>query len=209
MSLHWLSKGLIRHVPSWLPLWSSNSPTNLPQWTGGAFTSNAVVPRESLRVTSGRSEMYPNHVSQLTICFLQTGKPSTYDAIGDSGKINKHFFCPRCGSSLYTELEVMPDVTCVKAGGLDDNQASLGNKVDVEFYTKDRVVYQKEIPGAKQEPVFGWGTESQKWLWSLSVPHTTALAIAVSVVLLSSAELNTDSFHHRQIGCATLVQHIG
>ncbi|KIW10596.1 hypothetical protein PV08_11560 [Exophiala spinifera] len=105
------------------------------KWTGGAFTSNAVVPRTSFKVTQGR--------------------PSSYDATGASGKINKHFFCPTCGSSLYTELEVMPDVTCVKAGGLDGGKAELGNKVDVEFYCKDRVKYLKDVPDAKQEPVFG------------------------------------------------------
>ncbi|KAJ9612716.1 uncharacterized protein PV06_02259 [Exophiala oligosperma] len=105
------------------------------KWTGGAFTSNAVVPRTSFKVTQGT--------------------PSSYDATGASGKINKHFFCPTCGSSLYTELEVMPDVTCVKAGGLDDGKAELGNKVDIEFYCKDRVKYQKEVSNAKQEPVFG------------------------------------------------------
>ncbi|KAF2011868.1 DUF636 domain-containing protein [Aaosphaeria arxii CBS 175.79] len=105
------------------------------KWTGGAFTSNAVVPRESFSVTKG--------------------KPNTWDAVGASGKINKHFFCPRCGSSLYTELEVMPDVTCVKAGGLDGGAASLGNKIDVEFYTKDRAGYLGASEGAKQEPQFG------------------------------------------------------
>ncbi len=87
--------------------------------------------------------------------FLPTGTPSTWDATGDSGKINKHYFCGTCGSSLYTELEVMPDMTCVKAGGLDGDKASLANKIDVEFYTKDRVKYLKGITEAKQEPVFG------------------------------------------------------
>lgn len=49
----------------------------------------------------------------------------------------------------------MPDVTCVKAGGLDGGGAELGNKVDIEFYCKDRVKYLKDVPNAKQEPVFG------------------------------------------------------
>lgn len=49
----------------------------------------------------------------------------------------------------------MPDVTCVKAGGLDNGAASLGGKVGVEFYTKDRVSYLHEVSGAKQEPQFG------------------------------------------------------
>lgn len=49
----------------------------------------------------------------------------------------------------------MPDMVCVKAGGLDGKKAHLDNKIDVEFYTKDRVGYLPSIPEAKQEPVFG------------------------------------------------------
>ncbi|KEF53268.1 uncharacterized protein A1O9_10716 [Exophiala aquamarina CBS 119918] len=110
------------------------------KWTGGAFTSNAVVPRTSFKVTKGK-------------VFMRS--PSSWDGVGDSGKINKHFFCSNCGSSLYTELEVMPEMTCVKAGGLDQGKASLGDKIDVEFYTKHRPTYLKSIEGAKQEPAFG------------------------------------------------------
>ncbi|KAJ5668086.1 uncharacterized protein N7477_006656 [Penicillium maclennaniae] len=109
--------------------------TDCQKWTGGAFTSNAVVPRTSLKVTKG--------------------SPSTYDAVGDSGKINKHFFCPTCGSSLYTELEVMPEMTCIKAGGLDNGEANLRGNVDVEFYVKDRPSYLAAVEGAKQESAFG------------------------------------------------------
>ncbi|OOQ81755.1 DUF636 domain protein [Penicillium brasilianum] len=105
------------------------------KWTGGAFTSNAVVPRTSLKVTKGT--------------------PTTYDAIGASGKINKHFFCPTCGSGLYTELEVMPDNTCIKAGTLDGGEANLRGKIDIEFYVKDRPSYLAAVEGAKQEPAFG------------------------------------------------------
>ena len=105
------------------------------KWTGAAYTSNAVVPRTNFKVTSG--------------------SPKTWDATGASGKINKHFFCGNCGSSLYTELEVMPDVTCVKSGGLDGGAANLGGKIGVEFYCKDRVSYLPEVSGAKQESQFG------------------------------------------------------
>jgi len=100
------------------------------------MTTNAVVPRTSFKVTSGT--------------------PKTYDAVGNSGKINKHFFCGNCGSSLYTELEVMPDMTCVKAGGLDGGKAGLDGKIGIEFYTKDRVPFAAPVEGAKQEKVFGW-----------------------------------------------------
>ncbi|KAJ5864718.1 uncharacterized protein N7529_006634 [Penicillium soppii] len=107
----------------------------MKSWTGGAFTSNAVVPRTSVKVTKGT--------------------PTSYDATGASGKINKHFFCPTCGSSLYTELEIMPDMTCVKAGSLDGGEANLGGKIDVEFYVKDRPSYLTPVEGAKQEQMLG------------------------------------------------------
>ncbi|KAJ6087354.1 hypothetical protein PENARI_c006G12084 [Penicillium arizonense] len=109
--------------------------TDCQKWTGGAFTSNAVVPRTSVKVTKGTT--------------------SSYDAIGASGKINKHFFCPTCGSSLYTEIEIMPEMTCIKAGTLDGGEANLGGKIDIEFYVKDRPSYLAPVAGAKQEQTFG------------------------------------------------------
>ncbi|EGY18712.1 hypothetical protein HYQ45_017190 [Verticillium longisporum] len=105
------------------------------KWTGGAFTSNAIVPRTAFSVTKGT--------------------PRTWDAVAASGKINKHFFCGDCGSSLYTELEVLPDVTCVKAGGLDGGAASLDGVINVEYYTKDRVSYLGEALNAEQKTHFG------------------------------------------------------
>lgn len=51
--------------------------------------------------------------------------------------LNKHWFCPRCGSNLYTELRIMPDVTCVKSGGLDGG--AVVNGIGVESYTKERL----------------------------------------------------------------------
>lgn len=56
---------------------------------------------------------------------------------------------------MYTELEIMPDVACVKAGSLDGGAANMGGEVGVEFYTKDRPTYLKATEGAKQEPKFG------------------------------------------------------
>lgn len=60
-----------------------------------------------------------------------------------------------CGSSLYTELELMPDVVCIKAGGIDDKKVRDLAETGVEFYTKDRMAYQAPVKGAKQEPIFG------------------------------------------------------
>lgn len=46
-------------------------------------------------------------------------------------------------------------MTCVKAGSLDNNEANLGGKIDIEFYVKDRPSYLAPVEGAKQEPMFG------------------------------------------------------
>lgn len=89
----------------------------------------------------------------LWMCLV--GKPAHYDAIGNSGKVNRHYFCSRCGSSLFTELEIMADKTVLKAGTLDQGAAALRGAVDIEFYIKDRVPYLAAVDGAKQEPAFG------------------------------------------------------
>ncbi|EAW15655.1 GFA family protein [Aspergillus fischeri NRRL 181] len=105
------------------------------KWTGGAFTSNVVVPRDTFKVTKGT--------------------PKFCDIAGASGKNNRHFFCGNCGSSLFTELDIMGDKTVIKAGTLDNGEANLRNRVDVEFYVKDRISYLGAVDGAKQEPHFG------------------------------------------------------
>ncbi|KAF4981255.1 hypothetical protein FZEAL_2881 [Fusarium zealandicum] len=105
------------------------------KWTGGAFTSNAVIPADSFSVTKGT--------------------PKHYDVTGASGGNNRHFFCPDCGSSLYTRLDVMEGKIIIKAGGLDEGKASLDNKIAVEFYCRDRVSYLQPVESAKQEKLFG------------------------------------------------------
>ncbi|KAH7412976.1 DUF636 domain protein [Cadophora sp. MPI-SDFR-AT-0126] len=104
------------------------------KWSGGAYTSNIVVPRTAFKVTQGR--------------------PKSYNTTGASGKKNNHFFCGDCGSSLYTELEIMPDQTCIKSGGVDDRNVR-DYSVGVEFYTQDRMKYSAAISDAKQVPQFG------------------------------------------------------
>ncbi|OLN96682.1 hypothetical protein CCHL11_00767 [Colletotrichum chlorophyti] len=111
------------------------------KWTGSAFTPNAVVSRTAFKVTQGTPD-YPVH--DLTC------EPKSYDVIGDSGKVNRHYFCPTCGSSLYTELDIWPDLTCIKAGGLDEGRAELDGKPAAEIYCKRRVSYLTGIPGVNQ-----------------------------------------------------------
>lgn len=102
--------------------------------SGGAYSTNAVVKDDQFKITSGT--------------------PKSYDAIGDSGKVNKHFFCGNCGSSLFNKLDVMEGMMVIKAGGLDGGKADLKD-VAVEYYAKDRVSFVKEVAGAKQEQMLG------------------------------------------------------
>ena len=106
--------------------------TDCQKWSGGAYTSNVVVPRSDFKITKG--------------------SPKNYNVKGDSGKMNNHWFCGTCGSSLYTELEIMPDAVAIKAGGIDDKSVRDFSKTGVEFYTKDRMGYSAPVPGADQKP---------------------------------------------------------
>ncbi|MCJ1455368.1 hypothetical protein MMC28_005723 [Mycoblastus sanguinarius] len=117
--------------------------TDCQKWSGGAYTTNVVVPRKDFKVVKG--------------------SPKHYNIKGDSGKMNDHWFCGDCGSSLYTELEesspntpkVMPDAVCIKAGGIDDKSVRDFKKLGVEFYCKDRLGFAAPVEGAEQKPVFG------------------------------------------------------
>ncbi|RFU81188.1 duf636 domain protein [Trichoderma arundinaceum] len=110
------------------------SSSNCQKWTGSTFSSNAAVPEASFEVTKG--------------------VPKWYDTTGESGKNNRHFFCPNCGSSLYGKLEAMPGQIVIKTGGLDNGAANLNNNIAVEFYCKDRVGFISPLNEAKQVPRF-------------------------------------------------------
>ncbi|KAJ8065022.1 hypothetical protein OCU04_007324 [Sclerotinia nivalis] len=104
------------------------------KWCGATSSSNLLVPRDQFK--------------------LLQGTPNTFEARGDSGKINKRSFCGNCGTNLFGELEIMPDFVGIKAGALDGGAADYG-KVATEFYTESRLSFCKAIDGAKQEPKFG------------------------------------------------------
>jgi hypothetical protein len=108
--------------------------TDCQKHAGSAYSTNVVIKDDQFKLTSGT--------------------PKSYDAVGNSGKVNKHFFCGNCGSSVYNKLDVMEGMTVIKAGGLDGGAADLKD-VGVEFYAKDRVSFAKEVDGAKQVQMFG------------------------------------------------------
>src|SRR5262249_31726953 len=48
------------------------------------------------------------------------GTLQTFTGRGDSGKATYRRFCPACGSALIDEAEIMPNITMIMAGTLDD-----------------------------------------------------------------------------------------
>ncbi len=68
--------------------------------TGSAFNVSAPVAADALRITAGA--------------------PKAFTKRADSGNELTRYFCPDCGSPLYTASPAHPDTVYVKAGALDD-----------------------------------------------------------------------------------------
>jgi hypothetical protein len=67
--------------------------------SGGAFSAVIGLPSDALKLQ---------------------GEMSSYRSTGDSGKSVVHSFCPACGSPIVGEAEVMPGVSMINVGTLDD-----------------------------------------------------------------------------------------
>ena len=67
---------------------------------------------------------------------IVSGQPKSYTKTGDSGRLVTRFFCPDCGSPLYTLPPLHPEVVFIKAGSLDD--ASLV-RPERQAWTRSRV----------------------------------------------------------------------
>ena len=72
---------------------------NCQKGTGTAFSVVVGLPKPALNVQ---------------------GTLKTFTARGDSGKETYRRFCPECGTGLIDEAEIIPDITMVLAGTLDD-----------------------------------------------------------------------------------------
>jgi len=67
--------------------------------TGSAFAVVVAVPRPALKMQ---------------------GQAKTFKGQGASGKPVHRHFCSECGSPIFVEIDVMPDVAFIRAGTLDD-----------------------------------------------------------------------------------------
>jgi hypothetical protein len=67
--------------------------------TGSAYATVVAVPAASLTVT---------------------GSTKRFDDVADSGSSTHREFCPECGSTITQSADVMPGLTMVPAGTLDE-----------------------------------------------------------------------------------------
>jgi hypothetical protein len=75
---------------------------NCQRYTGSSFEAVVAFPTPSVSVK---------------------GELKTYEDMGDSGQPVHRRFCPNCGSGIIAECDVLPGLTIVLAGGLDDPAA--------------------------------------------------------------------------------------
>jgi hypothetical protein len=64
------------------------------------------------------------------------GSPKGFTKSGDGGRPVTRFFCPECGSPLYTMPPLHPETVFIKAGSLDDAAIVRPNR---EAWTISRV----------------------------------------------------------------------
>ncbi len=48
------------------------------------------------------------------------GEATAFTRRGDSGNATTHFFCPRCGTTVYWEMSAQPGVVAVAVGAFAD-----------------------------------------------------------------------------------------
>lgn len=72
---------------------------NCQKQTGTAFSIVVGVPKSAVSIE---------------------GQLKTFHDRGDSGQPVDRYFCPDCGSPIFSELAVMPELRFIKAGTLDD-----------------------------------------------------------------------------------------
>jgi len=72
---------------------------NCQRQTGTAFSVIVGIPKSALSIQ---------------------GKLKRFSDTGDSGQTVDRNFCPECGSPIISNVAVMPELTFIKAGTLDD-----------------------------------------------------------------------------------------
>ncbi len=119
--------GLVRYTVTAEPVFSGICHCrNCQRYTGSAFEPVLAFPSASVSVQ---------------------GELKTYEDTGDSGKHVYRRFCPNCGSGVIADVEVMPDMTLVLSGSLDD---SSGFKPAMEIFCSSAQPWT-QTPGERKQ----------------------------------------------------------
>ena len=100
--------------------------------SGSTYSTNIIVPADSLRVTQGGSMLK-------TFMKMQTA----------TGNIGVNYFCSNCGTTMWMDTNSIPGARIVKAGVMD-NDAVESAKPSVEFFATGRVGWVPPVGGASQ-----------------------------------------------------------
>lgn len=95
---------------------------------------------------SGMSHNTPVPKSML---HLVSGQPKVFADTAASGNTLFRAFCPDCGSPIYSQRELVPDMLIVKVGSLDNSNAM---KVVMNVWTNSARPWAHIDPATEQYP---------------------------------------------------------
>lgn len=95
------------------------------------------------------SGMSHNTVVPKSIFHLSSGQPKVFADTADSGNKLFRAFCPDCGSPIYSQRELVPDILIVKVGTLDNSNAM---KVVMNIWTRSARPWAHIDPATEQYP---------------------------------------------------------
>ena len=98
--------------------------------TSSLFSLSAVIPSDAL--------------------VLLSGSPKECRLPSETGADSKFYFCPDCGSALWTESSEMPGLRVLKGGVLDELQALEDIKPKAEQFVARRPLWLSPVNGASQ-----------------------------------------------------------
>ncbi|KAF2767351.1 hypothetical protein EJ03DRAFT_315958 [Teratosphaeria nubilosa] len=98
--------------------------------SGGAYSTNIIVPGEGFEVTSGQ--------------------PKTITKKADSGNDITSYFCGDCGTTLFRGGATFGQNKVVKVGVMDDPKIIEAAKPAMELYVPQRASWLAPVAGSQQ-----------------------------------------------------------
>ena len=97
--------------------------------SGAGGSVNAMIPSSGFRITQGT--------------------PKRFTKTADSGRTLHRFFCGDCGSPLFSRREILPEITSLRIGTLDNAPPM---KIAINIWTESARPWAHIDPQSKQFP---------------------------------------------------------